>query len=501
MKINLKNKLFIATAVVAFVSAGCNKYLDINKNPNAATSATPELVLPGAINATAVQLNPIGYPNTVFSGWMGQWAISGSYAISSSDFTTYKETTAFGDGPWQSMYDNLNDYNYVEVQSKAQGKYFYTAAAKVMKAFNFQMLVDLFNNVPYSQAFNGTSTIHPAYDDAKTIYQDLIKQVDTAITYMKRADASGDPKSDILFKGDNSKWIRFANTLKLRILMRQSKGAGLASYVQTEIGKIVAEGSGFLGAGEDAAVNPGYFNSAGEANPFWGGNYNVAGTYTNDFWRANQYGIDFYKNENDPRLKLIYGGTPSDGTKYQGNKIGQISGLVGSNSSVFGPGVLKGFGQDAVIMTAAESFFLQAEASLYGWIPGNNQQTLYQKGVTESFRLYGVPNYAAAAVTYYNQANDKNVNWAATTSTAEQLALIIRQKWAAMNTITPLEAYDDYRRLGLPADIPLTISPYVDVLKIPYRFLYPASEYRTNADAVAAQGTIDHHTSKIFWMP
>jgi hypothetical protein len=501
MKRILNHILLIAAVPALLICGSCNKYLDINKNPNAATSATPELVLPGAINATAAQLNPIGFPNTVFSGWMGQWAISGSYAISASDFTTYKQTTQFGDGTWQTIYDNLNDYNYVEVQSKAQNKYFYVAAAKVMKAFNFQELVDLFNNVPYSEAFNGTKVIHPKYDDGKSIYLDLIKQLDTAIAYFKRNDAVGDVKSDILFDGDNGKWIRFANTLKLRILMRQSKAAGQTSYVQSEIAKIITEGSGFLGAGEDAAVNPGYFNSAGEANPFWGGNYNVAGTYVNDFWRANQYGIDFYKNENDPRLTLVYGPTPSDATKYQGNKIGQIGGLVGSASSVFGPGVLKSYSQDAIIMTAAESFFLQAEASLYGWIPGNQQQALYQQGVTESFRLYGVPSYAAAATTYYNQDNDKNVNWSATTTQAEQLALIIRQKWAAMNTITPIEAYDDYRRLGLPADIPLSLSPYVDVLKIPYRFLYPLSEYKTNSDAVAAQGAIDHHTSKVFWMP
>jgi len=83
----------------------------------------------------------------------------------------------------------------------------------------------------------------------------------------------------------------------------------------------------------------------------------------------------------------------------------------------------------------------------------------------------------------------------------EQLALIIRQKWAAMNSITPKEAYDDYRRLGLPSDIPLSVSPYVDQKAIPYRLLYPTSEYSNNAENVSAQGTINHHTSKIFWMP
>jgi hypothetical protein len=224
----------------------------------------------------------------------------------------------------------------------------------------------------------------------------------------------------------------------------------------------------------------------------------VAGTYINDFWRANQYGINFYKNNNDPRLTQVYGASSTG--KYQGNSIGQISGLVGSDASVFGPGVLKAATQGALIMPASESFFLQAEAALRGWLPGT-AQTLYETGVTESFRYLAVPNYTSAAASYVSQVNNKNTTWAATSGNSEQLALIIRQKWASENTIMPLEAYADYRRLHLPPDIPLSISPYVDVLSIPFRFLYPATEYQTNADNVGAQGTINHHTTKIFWMP
>ena len=70
-----------------------------------------------------------------------------------------------------------------------------------------------------------------------------------------------------------------------------------------------------------------------------------------------------------------------------------------------------------------------------------------------------------------------------------------------MNMVTPFEAWCDYRRTGLPSDIPLSVSPSVDVLAIPLRILYPISEYTTNGANVNAQGTIDHHASKIFWMP
>ena len=513
MKMKISNKIICLSALAIVALSSCKKdFLDINRNPNAATAATPELVLPSALATTGARLNPAAAPNTWYNGWMGYWAISGSYAISSSDFTTYKQTTGTADGIWQAAYDNLNDYNYVKAQAHAQNKPFYEAAARVMMSLNFQMLVDMFGNVPYTQAFGGTGNIHPKYDDQKAIYTDLIKQIDTAITLFKRADAKGVASSDIMWGGSNAKWIRFANTLKLRILMRQSEVN--AAYVQSEIAKIVAEGSGFLKSGEDAQVNPGY--SVAQPNPFWASNFNVSGTYINDFWRANQYGINFYKNNNDPRLGYVY---DTSGTgKYQGNSIGQVGGLVGSDASIFGKGVLRSASQAELIMPASESFFLQAEAALRGWLTTANAQTAYETGVLNSFLYLGATQAPVKSISdpskdsitytptqsaqnYVNQPGNKNTTWGATSGFAEQLALIIRQKWASENTIMPVEAYADYRRLHLPPDIPLSVSQYVDVLAIPFRFLYPASEYQTNADNVNAQGNINHHTTKIFWMP
>src|SRR6266700_1073356 len=139
-------KILMFFSIISLVAGvSCKKgYLDINTSPNSPTSASPELVLPAALNASAAGQ----VTNYIFiSGWMGQWAISGSYAPSNNDFTTYKQTTDFGGGLWNNLYDNLNDYNYVETQGAAQGKVFYQAAAKIMKAYIFEQLVDMFGNV------------------------------------------------------------------------------------------------------------------------------------------------------------------------------------------------------------------------------------------------------------------------------------------------------------------------------------------------------------------
>src|SRR5256885_13850774 len=154
MKMNLKNKLLILITLTGVALTGCKKdFLDINTNPNAATSATPELVLPTALTVTGSRLNPQSAPNTWFNGWMGYWAISGSYAISSSDFTTYKQTTGTADAFWQNTYHNLGDYYYVKTQAIVQKKPFYEAVSRIMMSYNFQILVDMFGNVPYTDAF------------------------------------------------------------------------------------------------------------------------------------------------------------------------------------------------------------------------------------------------------------------------------------------------------------------------------------------------------------
>ena len=502
--IAMKKLMILFSGIIMVAGMGCKKdYLDINSNPNTATNTTPELVLPNALNSTAArQINGGASNYTFISGWMGYWAVSGSYALNTSDFSTYKQTTFFGDGLWSDIYNNLEDYDYIEQQGIAQNKPFYEAAAKIMKAYNFQQLVDMFNNVPYSDAFKGTTAITPKFDAGQDIYDSLVININSAVALLARTDAQADASSDILFGGDTEKWRQFANSLKLRILMRQSQVASRTSYIQTEIANTVAEGSGFLTV--EAGVNPGYINSAGKQNPFYGSSINPSGTYIQDFWRANQYSVQFFKDNNDPRLTLVYGPTPSNSSLYQGNYLGQSNNAyVGSASSIFGPGVLKSFDQDAIIMSAAESYFLQAEAALRGWLDAD-VQSLYQAGVTASFEYLGVPDADAAAEAYTDQPGNSNVYWDESQSFNYKLALIIRQKWAAENTVTPFEAWADYRRLHLPADIQLSQSPYVDILLIPYRVKYPNIEYSTNAEnvnAVTPQGDNYHQTDKIWWMP
>src|SRR5579864_8204046 len=204
----MKKLSVLSAIIIAGISlSGCGKsYLDINSpNPNSATSATPELVLPNAMTVTASGqvTNTALAPLQFISGWMNYWAPSGSYVQNGTDVASYFQTTGFADAYWIGAYRNLEDYYYVETSAKTQDKPFYVAAAKAMKSLVFAQLVDVFNNIPYSQAFQGTLVINPKYDDAQTIYHDLSNQLDTAATLMASPAAVAAANSDVMFGGDN----------------------------------------------------------------------------------------------------------------------------------------------------------------------------------------------------------------------------------------------------------------------------------------------------------
>ncbi|HCL84123.1 MAG TPA: hypothetical protein DIC22_09115 [Chitinophagaceae bacterium] len=494
-----KLSVLILIVIVGVSFSGCGKsYLDINTpNPNAATNTTPELVITSAMTGTAsAQVANSGLrPLQFLSGWMGYWAPSGSYATNNQDVASYYQTTDYADAFWTGAYRNLENYYYVETTAKQQDKPYYVAMAKCMKSLVFSELVDVFNNVPYSQAFQGTVVIQPAYDDAQTIYEDLVNQLDTAATIMETPAAVAAPNSDVMFNGDNASWVAFANTLKLRLLMRQTQMPGRDQYIKDGITKILANGGGFLDV--DAEVNPGYANNDGQQNPLWGYFVTLTGLPTSggqaDYYRAAAYSINILKAYTDPRLGLIYSSL-SNGS-YAGNVLGSQTNIPGNGTSSLGPGLLKSVSQGAVMISAAESHFLQAEAIVRGYMTGN-AQTEYEAGVQASFDYLG-----AGDATAYLSSGNTGTTWSTASGTTAQIALIIRQKWISENGVLPMEAYADYRRLHLPADIPLSISPYVSPANspMPIRYLYPTSEYTTNTDNVNKQGTIDYYTSKVFW--
>jgi hypothetical protein len=485
----MKLKIYsILTASALFLGSCTGDYLNINDNPNQPVSATPELVLSNALNVSGGRLGH----NEIGNYFGGYWAPSGSYSGFAPE-RQYDYSATYGTGVWSSCYDNLNDYQYILDKATAQKWSAVAGIAKVMTAFNYQILVDAYGNVPYTDALKGTSSIRPKYDDAQAIYDALVKTLESASTDLKVAISGDNPSpgaQDIVFKGDMNKWRRFANTLRLRILMRQTNIAG--KDLKGEIAKITAEGAGFVKTGESVTSTPGYLKSAGKQNPWWESYVaNAAGSDAGakQAYVCSAFFINTLQDDlKDPRLTRL--ANKNNAGIYVGVPLGDGNDAnLFPKRSWFGPAIIKSFDQPMYLMTAAESLFLQAEAAQRGFTSAD-AKALYEAGITEAFTNAGLT--ATDAATYYAR-NTNNVGWAAST---DKIEAIITQKWVGMFSLTGFEAWSEFRRTGFPR-VPLATKAIQ--AKAPARLFYPSSEIATNSENVAAQNVTSQFDNKIFW--
>lgn len=507
----MKIKILFFIALIVAIGSGCTKdYLDVNTNPNSLPSATPSFVLTNAMNTTTSNLINA---NETGSYWAGHWTQSSSYILSPETFS-YN----FTDGNfnyWDGIYDNLQDYQYVIDNADASDQKYFKGPAKVMKAYLFAALVDMYGNIPYTDALKGVGSLAPKFDDQKAIYEDLIKVLDTALVDIKATPfASAFSSADIIFRGNLTNWAKFANSLKIRLLIHQARIAGREAYITAEINKIVAEGSGFI-TGQDVGVGGPtfYIATAGKLNPIydrWGYDANGAQRALGRFPRPTQYLFDILIASDDTfRLKRIAyakGGekasTPGISTvpeivsNYVGVPFGVSSGYTAPATSSIGPSLFtKGeFNRAFILMTAAEVQLSLAEAKQRFpavALPGT-AQSYYEEGVRESFRTLGVAN-AAAQANLLLASGKVDADWNAST---DKLKAIATQKWLALVNFSGLEAWTEYRKTGIP-NIPQAAT--VTGTKRPVRLFYPNTEGGSNTANVKAQGTIDVFTTRIFW--
>src|SRR5579872_1663150 len=239
----IQNKTFSYMILGGLLAmASCSKKLDTNlKDPNgpAIADLSGKDIFAQALVSTAQNKVGANISNAVDNydyaqQWMGYWARNTGWASSGSQqqMETFSLNNSFGDGIWQSLYHNIYDYNYVMGHS-ATGSIL-PGASRVMRTMVFEDLVDQFGNIPYTQAVQPPQILQPSYDSARTIYKDLVVQLDSAIIALQASQSTSDDAADVMFKGNKTLWLQFANTIKLRILLRQVPN-GDQSYVATEV--------------------------------------------------------------------------------------------------------------------------------------------------------------------------------------------------------------------------------------------------------------------------
>lgn len=513
--------LLLALSLVAF---SCNDYLDINENPNSAhiEDVSPSFLFPGAAASihrvqTAGTGSMMDFGNLMMNSWgSNAYAFGGGF---SREFTLSTVDSSFYGGIWTTIYQQCANLKLIEDYPNGNHKQDnYVAMAKVMKAFYMQYIVDLYGDSPYSEAFKFLSNTTPKYDDDKEIYKALISDLETAIALIDAADSNAiaPAATDVVFAGDMAKWKRFANTVKLRMLIRMSNVTGdMATYRDQKLATLPTAATAYIT--QDVTVNPGYSGGNDEKmNPLLAG-YRITSASTlpqnfnaitasehiaialngNKIGTAQPFSSDpiytKFTSIIDPRSSRLFtliayqGATP---TQVKGVRQGAQSGQPGApidntNTSRLGNGtfvggattgtvITAGNARGGLIMSLAECKFLLAEAALrYPAFPAG--QTRFNEGIDASGAWLGA-NTAAMALYKTQISTRPGLGW--TGSNAQILEAIMTQKWLAMTNVSPTESFIDYLRTGYPVT-PMAVN--ASVTNKPYRLMYPISEYSANS--------------------
>ena len=478
----MKNTKYI-TAFLFFVSViSCTKDFDtINTNPNAPNSVEPSFLLRQVIYNFGENMS---YEGFVAGDLLSQHRTA-------LDFNLFDrhalKSPQLGGNPWPIFYKNLRDNEIILNQSRNSVAYkVYEGPALIMKAYMAAGLTDLFGDVPYFEAFNGVNgTVTPAYDTQEDIYTQeggILDNIDKGILAMENYSGSIPLQGDIMYNGNLQSWIRFAKSLKIKLLVRISSKIDVASQLQT----LFTEGNYMTTNAQNAIFN--FTNTA--PNSFRLAQLRV-GDF-NNFVLSETMG-EILVNLNDTRISKFF--RPfSNSTSGQFN--GLLNGIDASQTSIaLADYSLAGTvfredtsSLDANFLTAWEVQFALAEAAQKGLINGNAQQ-LYEAGVTLAFEYWNTPlpaNYLTGQASF-NATNSTPLNQ------------IITQKWIA-NIINGYEGWVEFRRTGFPAFKPISAS--LNNGLIPVRMPYPAEEETLNGQnysSAAAATNNNSINSPVWW--
>jgi hypothetical protein len=461
--------------VFAVMLGGCGDGLtDLNVNPNEPVSVGPQYLLPNATEAAASRV----HGSSLNMDLVGLWAQHYAESRYTSE-CRYELTDAAVAGHWNSFYAGpLQDFHEVVEQGLALERPNIVAMGTIMKSWVFQVLTDLWGDIPYSQALRGrdpTAPLTVEYDTQQQVYNGIMADLTAAAT-MIQAGSPTITSGDLLYGGNMDRWRKFANSLRLRAAMRLSTVD--AAKARTEAAAAIAGGV-FIANADNARVQ--YVDNGVDVHPIF------AYERSRDDHAISATLVDTLKSLADPRLPLY--ARPNAAGLYNGVRSGSMDDPPLTTISRIGTYFASANSQ-AVIMSYAEVLFLQAEAAERGWSTGS-AATLYQQGITAAMSQIGIPT--AAITTYLAQPA---VEYQGGEAGLRQIWL---QKWIALYGNGP-EAYAEWRRTGVPN---LVAGP--DALndgRIPVRLFYPQVEHRLNkaaVDAATARQNGDAFNDRIWW--
>lgn len=479
-------RLFInIIAVLALVLGGvsCDNQLDINRDPDSLSQSGVALSteFPAAIaGITGAQ----GAYGALVGGFWAQYWTQSNAANQYKTIDDYSilGTSGIVEGLWQNMFDALGDVRNVKRNALAQENWQYYLAATTLEAYASQIMVDFFGTIPYTEA-NNIDYLQPNFNSGEEVYDLMIQDLNDALS--KDLSASRGEKmasDDLIFGGDMDKWVAFANTLKLKIFLRQQNAR--PQVAEAGINDLLNSGADFLDV--DAAITQ-FEDAPNKSNPLYESNERQLNTATN--LRASKTMFSYLESNNDPRLSEYYeAGSPMNQGDY--NSTAAPSGIAVVNLHPTTP---------VYFISREESLFLQAEAQLeYGSEAVAEEK--YNAGVIEAFSKYGVDgsSFVADGGEYAFPSGDMQ----------DQLAAIITQRWIAGFPGNGFEAFFAINRTGIPqvSSVPQDDPTYVPGQlsysvngttggEFPKRLPLPSNVKSRNANAPAGEAV----TTPVWW--
>lgn len=498
----MKKILIIIVFAVAISSiSSCKKFLDINTDPDRLSAESANI----AQLLTSVTAN-VGftggsdlqrYAALIMQQYSGQ---STGAQNQTQDYEKYLITGTDVNNLFSSLFaTTLNDIEVIIRKAGEQNAPHYSGVAKILKAFTYQIAVDAFGDIPYSEAQKGIANLAPKYDDDAAIYKNLITVINEGISEINQTTSTVSPGANSLiypgnFNTTKTNWTKFANTLKLRIFLRYSKID--KPFLVSQMTALVTSGTFMTSVADNFEMK--FINEARRQNPIHQHEID-----RQNYLFANAFLVDIMNARTDPRRATYFTEFPGGSGKYKGAKSGDgpsqlysrlhtyLRGATTNTPTPRADGSFNAAGANAFtytgdapirMLTFAEYNFIRAEAALYG--VAGDAQTFFQAGIRASMIMAGVSTAMADA---YILANGT-----LTGSNDQKLNRIITEKYVASYGVI-MEHWTDWRRTGIP---PITKAPNAVISDIPRSLFLPQNEIDLNPNAPKQKSSM---LERVFW--
>ena len=477
----MKKILIIA---LAFFAVSCStNFEELNTDVKSPTAVPGETLFSNAEKNLADQIATINVNMNNFKLW-AQYITETTYT-DESNFDIVNRSVP--DNAWNVYYrDVLKDLQ--ESENVLAAEEFVLDADKaaqknrlaiidLLRSYTYYRMVTLWGDIPYTEALNDDIN-SPKYDDALTIYKDLLTKIDADLANLDANNGSF-ASGDLIYNGDVAAWIKFGNSLKLKLAITLADVSSEATLVKSAI---ESAASGVFTSNADNAKFA-YLDASPNTNPVW---VSLVASGRSDYVATSTFG-DVLNNLNDPRTAAFYKDLDANG------KV--IGGTYGASNAYPNFSHLSNNFEDptfpATLISYAEVEFYLAEAVERGYNVGGTAEEHYNNAVTASILEWG--GTAADAATYLAQPS---VAYATAATTWQEK--IGTQAWIAF-FMRGFEAWTEYRRLDYP-NLPMPVNAVTT--SYPVRYTYPIAEQTLNGTNYKAAATAvggDDLTTKLFW--